>query len=141
MANVAGKDSAVWVDNSSGTLTDMSTYFRSLNGMDLVVAMLDSTAFGSAAMSSIPGLKQGNSITGAGNWDPTSYAHFIALFAAQTASSSWTLRYSPAGTGTGKPFLSVEFLLENVSSPSDYAGTVQFSVSMKAISVVTTGTH
>jgi len=141
MSNVAGKDSAVWVDSSSGTLTDLTGFFRSVNGMDLVVAMLDDTSFGNAAMSSIPGLKQGNSVTLAGHYHPTSYAHFIALFAAQTAASSWTVRYSPAGTGTGNPFLSIEVLVENVSAPSDYAGIVAFSVSLKAISVVTTGTH
>lgn len=139
---VAGKNSIHKLDNSSGTLTDLSAFFQSATGIDLMVEMLDTHAFGDSAKESTPGLSGGQTLTLTGQYHATVYSHFTGLWTAQLSGSGpWTYEYSPAGSASGTPKISVETYLESVGMPTDVGGLVTFDVSLRATGPVTLGTN
>jgi len=140
MAFVAAHNSAVSYDNAAGSLTDISAYVDSIGGVDLTRQSLDVTAFGNAAVAMILGLKQGQTITVSGSWDSTLHTQLIAVEALSSGATQ-TLRYSPAGTGTGNPYFSFETLLTQYSISSSVADKVTWSATLQVTGAATTGTH
>lgn len=140
MAFVAGHTSAVQYDNAAGSLQNLSQYINSISGMDLTRQTLDTTAFGNAASAFILGLRGGNQITVSGDWDDPLHTHMVAVEALTTGATQ-TLRYSPAGTGSGTPYVQVETLLTSYSFPSSVGDKVTWSATLQATGSATTGTN
>lgn len=139
---VAGKNSVHKLDNSSGTLVDLSGYFQSASGIEEMSEMLDTSAFGDTSKSFIPGLEGGATMTLTGQWHATAKAHFDALRTAQRAGDGpWTYEYSPAGTGSGSAKTSVEVYVKNVRPGTDVNGLVTLEVTLQGTGDTTNGTH
>ena len=99
MAFTHGKDSVFKLDNSGGSLTDISTY---VNNVDFPESadVSETTTLGSAGNSKtyIAGLKDAT-ISLSGLWDATADAIFGQVVG-QSATLSY--EYSPEGTASGK---------------------------------------
>lgn len=132
--------SRVWYDNAAGTLTDVSAFVTSVAGVDFTRASLDTTSLNDAAMTAILGLRGGQTVTLSGNYHATMHTQAIAIEALNTGATQ-TVRYSPAGTGTGAPFVSVETILESYTVSSSVNGLVTYTLTLKATGAATTGTH
>lgn len=140
MAFVAGHNTVISYDNAAGTPTDISGYVDSIGGVDLTRATLDVTAFGDGSMASILGLRGGASVTVSGSWDAALNTIMVAVDALNTGAAQ-TLKVSPAGSGSGTPYIQVETLLENYQITSAVADKVTWSASLKMTGDVTTGTN
>lgn len=140
MAFVSAHNSVISYDNAAGTPVDVSQYLNSFSGLDLLNQILETTAFGDTSMTSILGLKGGGSISVSGDFSTTLNTQLVAIDALTTGATQ-TLKYSPAGTGTGDPFLSVETLLENYAISSSVGDKVTFSATLRMTGDVTVGTN
>ena len=97
MAFVHGKDSVFKLDNSSGSLTDISTYVNSID-FPQTADVAETTTLGDGSKSYIVGLKD-STLSVAGLWDATADAIFGAVVG---QSATLSFEYSPEGTGSGK---------------------------------------
>lgn len=140
MAFVSSHTSRVSYDNSSASLTDLTAYVTNISGVDLTRANLDTTSLNDAAFTYLLGLKGGNTITLSGNWDSTLHTHMTGV-EALTSGATQTLRYSPAGTGSGSPYLTVETLLTNYTFSSAVNGLVTWTATLQTTGATSTGTH
>lgn len=140
MAFVAGHNTTVEYDNAAGTLIDISAYVNSLSGLGLPTDILETTAFGDGSKTSIPGLKAGSTVGLSGDFDATLNTQMAAI-AVLTTSVTQTLKVSPAGTGSGDPYVQYETLLEDYSFSSDVGGKVTWSATLRTTGAVTTGTN
>lgn len=140
MSFTSSHNSRISYDNASASLTDLTAYITSISGNDLTRANLDTTSLNDAAYTFILGLKGGNTITLSGNWHSTLHTHMTAV-EALTSGATQTLRYSPAGTGSGSPFLTVETILTNYTFGSSVNGLVTWTATLQTTGATTTGTH
>jgi len=140
MAFVAGHNTRIDYDNSGGTPTNLSAYINQIGGFDLTRQTLETTAFGDAVKNFILGLKGGQTITLSGDWDSTLHSHMVAV-EALTSGASQTLKYSPAGTASGNPYVSVETFLTNYSFTSSVGDKVTWSATLQATGAVTAATN
>ena len=140
MSFVSSHLSRVSYDNAAGSLTDISAYVTSIAGVDFTRASLDTTSINDAAMTAILGLRGGQSVTISGNYHGTMHTQAIAIEALNT-NATQTVRYSPAGTGSGLPFVSVETVMESYTISTSVNGLVTYTLTLKATGAATAGTH
>src|SRR5215831_6026066 len=109
MAFVTGVTMNLQVDNSGGTLVDLTSF---ANSCDFAFPrdMLDTTVFGSTQKQSMPGFGGGDDVVINFRYDPTVEAHLNGL-AALTVTS--TIQIGPSGTSVGKEKYSFETFLAN----------------------------
>jgi len=119
MAFVHGKDSVFKLDNSGGSLTDISTYVNSVDFPE-TVGLKDATL-------SISGL-----------WDST-LDGILGAVVGQSATLSF--EYSPEGTGSGAVQYTGECILTSYSQSSPVGDVVGFSADMQVSGDVTRATH
>lgn len=135
---VLGKNSVFRLDNSSGTLTDLSSYITDISGINNTTAMIDSTTLGDSSLENFPGLRNGDAITISGNWETALNTHMTALLS-NTATRTW--EYNPAGTGAGTPKVSGECYVESYVVTSAVADIVKFTATLRQTGDVTWGTN
>lgn len=140
MSFTSSHNTKISYDNAAGSLTDITAYVTSISGNDLTRANLDTTSLNDAAYTYILGLKGGNTVTLSGNWHSTLHTQMIAVEALTTGATQ-SLRYSPAGTGTGSPFLTVETVLTNYTFGSSVNGLVTWTATLQTTGATSTGTH
>ena len=133
-----GKNSVFKLDNSSGTLTDLSQYITDVSGINNTTAMIDSTTFGDSSLENFPGLRNGDAITISGIWETALNTHFTALLS-NSATRTW--EYSPAGTAASTPKVSGECYVESYVVTSAVADTVKFTATLRQTGDVTWGTN
>ena len=136
MAFVHGKDSAFKLDNSSGTLTDISTYVNSVDFPE-TADVAETTTLGDSSKSYIVGLKDAT-ISIAGLWDST-VDGILGAVVGQSATLSF--EYSPEGTSSGKIKYTGECILTSYSQSSPVGDVVGFSADLQVSGDVTRGTH
>ena len=135
---VLGKDTVVKLDNSAGTLTDLSSYITDISGINNTQAMIDSTTLGDSSLENFPGLRNGDAITISGNWETALNTHMTGILG-NAATRTWD--YSPAGTGVGTPKVSGECYVESYVVNSAVADIVKFTVTLRQTGDVTWGTN
>lgn len=135
---VLGKNSVFKLDNSSGTLTDLSSYITDISGINNTTAMIDSTTLGDSSLENFPGLRNGDAITISGNWETALNSHFTAIL---SNGSTRTWEYSPAGTTAGTPKVSGECYVESYVVTSAVADIVKFTATLRQTGDVTWGTN
>lgn len=140
MAFVAGHNTAISLDNAAGTPVDISDYADSISGLDFVQDMLDTSVFGTSSKESIPGLKGGATVSISGNFDSTLNTQLAAIHALSSGASQ-TLTVSPAGTGSGDPYVSFETFLTSYAISTEVAGKVTFSATLQQTGALSTGTN
>ena len=136
MAFVHGKDSVFKLDNSSGTLTDISTYVNSVDFPE-TADVAETTTLGDGSKSYIVGLKDAT-ISISGLWDST-LDGILGAVVGQTATLSF--EYSPEGTTGGNIKYTGECIVTSYSQSSPVGDVVGFSADMQVSGDVTRGTH
>lgn len=118
MAVKTGRTMNIQVDNSSGSLVDLSGYANGIN-FGFPVDMLDTTVFGSTSKQFMPGFVGGDDIQINFRYDPTVEAQLAAISPLTTSS---TVQISPEGTTTGNAKKVMEtFLMDYKVSASPEA--------------------
>jgi hypothetical protein len=136
MAFVHGKNSVFKLDNSGGSLTDISTYVNNVDFPE-TADVAETSTLGSSNKSFVVGLKDAT-IGLAGLWDATADAIFGAVVG-QTATLSF--EYSPEGTSSGKVKYTGEAILTNYAISSPVGDVVGYSADLQVSGAVTRGTH
>lgn len=143
MAFSAGKNAVIKVDSGAGSLVDLSAYLNK-GGVGLKVDMLDTTTFGAAAKTRIPGLKDGDKIPLAGPFDGALYAHFATIWGngggLTSGNGSLSFEYYPAGTTSTYPKMTGECFLSGLNVDSDVGNPNAVTVELTVTGDVTTTT-
>ena len=105
MAFVHGKNTRVKIDDSGGSLQDLSVYINS-SSLQRLVELLETTCFGATAKTYIGGFPDAKIPIG-GFWDATLDAHMSGILAKETVS----VELYPEGTTTGKVIYTCEAIL------------------------------
>jgi hypothetical protein len=136
MAFVHGKDSVFKIDNSGGTLTDISSYVNSVDFPE-TVDVAETSTLGDSSKSYIVGMKD-STISIAGLWDSTLDG---VLGAVVGQSATLSFEYSPAGTTVGNIKYTGECILTGYSQNSPVGDVVSFTADFQVSGDVTRGTH
>lgn len=136
MAFVHGKDSVFKLDNSGGSLTDISAYVNSVDFPE-TADVAETTTLGDGSKTYIVGLKD-STLSVAGLWDATADAIFGAVVG---QSATLSFEYSPEGTATGKVKYTGEAILTSYAQNSPVGDVVSYSADFQVSGAVTRGTH
>lgn len=131
---VHGKGTAFTLDNTAGSVVDISNTLTSVDFPE-TIETAETTAFGSSAKSYIVGLKDA-SISVSGIWDATTDG--VVMGGAEPASRSFV--YGPAGSGTGAVKYSGEAIVTSYSISNPVGDVVTFSLDLQVTGAVTRGT-
>ena len=136
MAFVHGKDSVFKLDNSGGSLTDISTYVNSVD-FPQTADVAETTTLGDGSKTYIVGLKD-STISLAGLWDSTADGIFGAVVG---QSATLSFEYSPEGTTSGNVKYTGEAILTSYSKNSPVGDVVSYSADFQVSGDVTRATH
>jgi len=136
MAFVHGKDSVFKLDNSGGSLTDISSY---VNNVDFPETsdVSETTTLGADNKTYIAGLKDAT-IGLSGLWDSTADAIFGAVVG---QSATLSFEYSPEGTTGGNVRYTGEAILTSYAISSPVGDVVGYSADMQVSGQITRDTH
>ena len=136
MAFTHGKDSVFKLDNSGGSLTDISAYINSVDFPE-TADVAETTVLGNGNKTYIVGLKDAT-LSIAGLWDST-IDGILGAVVGQAATLSF--EYSPEGTGSGKIKYTGEAILTSYAQSSPVGDVVGYSADFQVSGAVTRGTH
>lgn len=136
MAFVHGSDSVFKLDNSGGSLTDISSY---VNNVDFpqTADVAETTTLGASNKTYIVGLKDAT-ISLSGLWDATADAIFGAVVG---QSATLSFEYSPEGTSVGAIKYTGEAIMTNYAKSSPVGDVVGYSADLQVTGAVTRATH
>jgi hypothetical protein len=132
MAFKHGKNAVFKVDNSGGTLTNISTYLNNIS-MPRSIETGETTSFGNSAKTYIVGLSD-STISIDGTWDATVDAHLAAVLGQD---ASLTFEYGPEGSGTGAIKYTGECFLTSFETSSPVADVVTFTAEFQVTGTIT----
>lgn len=138
MAFVHGKSADFRLDNSGGTLTDISTYCDNVS-FPRSIETAETTTFqaASSAKTYIVGLTD-STVSVSGKWDATLDAHIAAVVG---QSSTLSFQYGPAGTTAGNIKYTGECLITSYEVSAAVADAVTFSLELQVTGAVTRATY
>jgi len=131
-----GKSTVFKVDNSGGTLTDISNTLTDL-GFPQTVETAETTSFGSSSKTFVVGLSDAT-ISASGNFDATVDAHLAGILG-QAASVSF--EYGPEGSSTGQVKYTGEAILTSYEKSGAVGDVVTYSAEFQVTGAVTRGTY
>lgn len=131
MAFKHGKNAVFKVDNSGGTLTNISTYLNNIS-FPRSVETGETTSFGNSAKTYIVGLSD-STISVDGTWDATVDAHLAAVLGQD---ASLTFEYGPEGSGSGAIKFTGECYLTSFETSSPVADVVKFTAEFQVTGTV-----
>lgn len=134
MATTHGKSAVFKVQDSGGTLRDLSQYL-SKDGLSLEADPPEATTKGSNAKKYAPGLTDG-SISVEGPWDTTVDGYLAGILNMERS-----FEYHPAGTGAGTPKYSGSVILKSYELEAPADELVTFSAEFQVTGGVTRGTN
>lgn len=139
MAFVHGKNTVFKLDNSAGSVTDLSSYLDDV-GFPQSVETAETTTFGVAggAKTYILGLND-RTISLAGKWDATLDAHFSGVVSALNAGTLATasFEFGPAGSAGGAVKYTGEALVTSYEVSNPVGDVVSFSAELQVTGQVT----
>jgi hypothetical protein len=130
-----GKSTVFKVDNSGGTLTDISNTLTDVT-FPQTVETAETTSFGSSAKAYIVGLTD-STVSISGTYDATVDAHLAAILG-QAASVSF--EYGPEGSTSTYVKYSGEAYLTSYEKSGSVGDAVKFSAEFQVTGAVTRGT-
>lgn len=136
MAFVHGKDSVFKLDNSGGSLTDISAYVNNVDFPE-TADVAESSVLGSSSKQYLVGLKD-STLGLTGFFDATADAIFGAVLG---QSATLSFEYSPEGTSSGKVKYTGECILTNYALSSPVGDVVAYSADLQVSGAVTRATH
>lgn len=131
-----GKATVFKVDNSGGTLTDISNVLTDVT-FPQTVETAETSAFGSSSKTYVVGLKDAT-ISISGMFDTTVDAHLGGILG-QSASVSF--EYGPQGSTSPNAKYTGEAILTSYEKSGAVGDTVQFSAEFQVTGAVTLGTY
>lgn len=135
MAFVHGKSAVFKLDDSGGTLRDLSAYLEEVS-MPRSIETAEVTTFGSSAKSYITGLTDAT-ISLSGKFDSTADG-YLAGVVGQSATLSF--EYGPAGSTGGLIKYSGECILTSYEVGATVGDAVTASVELQVTGTITRGT-
>lgn len=141
MAFAHGKGAAFQLDNSAGSLVDLSTYLDEVS-FPRTIETGETTTFQSTSKTYVVGLRDAT-VSLSGKYDPTADAHFSGVDSALAAGSidSVSFEYGPAGSASGAVKYSGEALLTSYEVSAPVADVITFSAELQVTGDVTRGTY
>jgi len=136
MAFTHGKDSVFKLDDSGGTLTDISSYVNSVDFPE-TADVAETTVLGDGNKTYIVGLKDAT-LSISGLWDST-LDGILGAVVGQSATLSF--EYSPEGTTGGNVKYTGECILTSYAQSSPVGDVVGYSADFQVTGAVTRGTH
>lgn len=136
MAFVHGKSAVFKLDNSGGTLTDISAYCEEVS-LPRSIETAETTTFGSTAKSYITGLTDAT-ISVSGKWDATVDAHLAAILG---QAATLTFEVGPAGSGTGNIKYTGECIATSFEVGASVGDAVTFSLELQVTGSITRTTY
>jgi len=131
-----GRETVFKLDNSGGTLTDLSSYIDSCT-LTEDVDTPGTTTFGTSSKTYIVGL-QDNKFSIGGPWDPTLDAHMNGVIG-QTASLSF--EYGPEGSDSGDRKYTGECYVTSYKPDSSIGDATKWTADLQVTGDVTRGTY
>lgn len=137
MAFEHGKGSVFKLDNSGGTLTDISAY---LNNVDFSrdIDTPESTVFGNNDRTYIAGLR-GATISLTGFWESANADALIGTILGQVATLDW--EYGPGGSASADIKYTGSAIVTNYSVSAPVDGIVTFTCDLQCTGAITRGTY
>jgi len=137
MAFRHGKNASFKVDNSGGTLTDISVYLDNIS-LPRSIETAETTTFGVAggAKTYVTGLND-STVSISGKFDATLDAHLVGIFAQEATVS---FEYGPAGTTSGYVKFTGEAIMTKYDLGSPVGDVVTFSADFQVTGAVTRDT-
>lgn len=135
MAFVHGSKSKVSIDNSGGTLVDLSPYVMSV-GFPQSIDTAESSTMGTTAKTYVVGMSDAT-VSVEGRYDPIPDAQFHSLRGLATTT---TVQWDPQGTSTGLPRYTAEGILTSYEASADIGDVGSFSAEFQITGAVTRST-
>jgi predicted secreted protein len=131
-----GKSTVFKVDNSGGTLTDISNTLTDVS-FPQTVETAETTSFGSSAKTYIVGLSD-STVSVSGNFDATVDAHLAGILG-QAATVSF--EYGPEGSTAGQVKYTGEAILTSYEKSGAVGDVVTYSAELQVTGAITRGTY
>jgi predicted secreted protein len=131
-----GKNSVFKVDNSGGTLTDISNVLNNVS-MPREIETVETTSFGSSYRTYVVGF-QNATISVEGTWDATVDAHLAGILG-QDATVSF--EYGPEGSSAGYIKYTGEAYVTSYETSGAVGEVVTFSAELQVSGAITRGTY
>jgi predicted secreted protein len=140
MAFRHGKNTVFKLDNSSGTLVDLSAYLEEVS-VPRSIETGETTTFGSSAKSYITGLSDAT-ISLSGKFDSTLDAHMAGIITALSAGTIDTVsfEYGPESSTSTRIKFSGEAIVTSYEVSSPVADVVTCSIELQVTGAITRGT-
>lgn len=136
-----GKDSVIKVDNSSGTLQDISADVTNV-AFSRQNDIHDTTAYGQSGHTFIAGLTNGKiTITGWADYAATTGSLTVLDGLVGHGTTTASTEYGPNGSTTGKTKYTCETVLESLDVSDPVADLVSFVAVLQITGAVTEGTY
>lgn len=129
MAFVHGKTAVFKIDNSAGSLQDISAYCDSID-FPMTMDTAEVTTFGDSSKEYLAGLKDAT-ISISGSWDATADAILAAL------TTAGTFEYGPAGSTAGLVKYTGEAICTGYTVNAPVGDKVSFSAEFQVTGAVT----
>ena len=128
-----GKDAAFKIDDSGGTLRDISNVLTDV-AVSRTADVAEVSAFSNSSKAYVAGLKDAT-ITVSGSFDATVDGYLSGILG-----SEGSFEFYPIGTTSGNPKSSGECILTSYDRTPDVGGAVSFTASFQVSGDVTEGT-
>jgi predicted secreted protein len=136
MPFVHGKSAVFKVDNSGGSLTDISAYCDNVD-FPITADTAEVTTFGDSSKEYVAGLKDAT-ISISGSWDATADG-VLAPIVGQSATVSF--EYGPAGSTASNIKFTGECICTSYNVTAPVGDKVSFSAEFQVTGAVTRGTY
>ena len=136
-----GKDAVFSLDDSGGTLRDVTIHLNQVTGLPGARALSEVTAFTDGGTKSIPGLAN-VTFSIAGHFDATATTGiFTVLNGLRTATATASFAYGPEGSTTGRVKMSGECWLTELTVDASVSDRVPIAASFQVDGTVTVGAY
>jgi len=138
MAFTHGKDSVFSLDDTGGSLQDITAFVNGVDGLPGDIDMAETTTLGNEAKTYIPGLDDAQ-VTVSGVWDSTLDGYVGTL--AQRKAATRTFEWGPEGSTASNVKFSGEGYIQSYSASSPVGDIVTWSMTIQVTGGVTVGTY
>jgi hypothetical protein len=140
MAKFDGSLSDFWIEDTGGTLREISAYLTDVSGLPGPRNLNEITALGDSGSKFHPGL-QNSTPSISGHYDTTATSGpDVVLGALRTHTAALTMEYYPAGKTSGYPSYIAECWVTDYTISSTVGSHVTFSCSLQVDGTVAKGT-
>jgi hypothetical protein len=136
VAFVHGKGTVFKLDDSGGTLRDISAYLDEVT-FPATVDLAETTTFGKNDKTYIAGLRS-RTVSLSGKWDSVVDGYYAAALG---QSATLSFEYGPAGSGSGAVKYTGECLISSYEISNPVGDVVTFSIELQTSDTITVGTY